>query len=234
MPHFNSMETDPNNPVYTALRDFGYRDVETRKLQGWSWVDRRAIGVPESNASRLEFRDKKVMVKIHPGLAMWRSTLCDRIAEAARQLSLREVFVDVAFITRNLHNALVESMTSSEGMNRLLHQVGEIGDGLAVGAEGLNEINCQGLSFAQVHLFKSGQDNIEGLERTGGCPLNNFLFGKLTRSFGYSGLGGKTAQEELRARIHEEHETLATITIRSASELANPTPAVKRALDRAK
>jgi hypothetical protein len=234
MPHFNSMETDPNNAVYTALRDFGQRDVETRKLQGWSWVNRRAIGVPESNASRLEFRDKKVMVKIHPGLAMWRSTLCDRIAEAKRQLALREVFVDVAFVTRNLHNALVENLTSTEGMDRLLHQVGEIGDGLAVGAEGLNEINCQGLSFAQVHLFKSGQENIEGLERTGGCPLNNFLFGKLTRSFGYSGLSGKTPAEELRARIHEEHETLATITVRSASEIASPTQTVKRALERAK
>jgi hypothetical protein len=234
MPHFNTIETDPNNPVYTALRDFGYRDIETKKLQGWSWVDRRAIGVPESNASRLEFRDKKVMVKIHPGLAMWRSTLCDRIGEAARQLSLREVFVDVALVTRNLHNALVEGMTSTEGMNRLLHQVGEIGDGLAVGGEGLNEIICQGLSFAQVHLFKSGQDNIEGLERTGGCPLNNFLFGKLTRSFGYSGLSGKTPREELRARIHDEHETLSTITVRSASEITSPAPTVKRALDRAK
>ncbi len=234
MPHFNSMETDPNNPVYTALRDFGYRDVETKKLQGWSWVNRRAIGVPESNASRLEYRDKKVMVKIHPGLAMWRSTLCDRIGEAKRQLALREVFVDVAFITRNLHNAIVANMTSTEGMNCLLHEVGGIGDGLAVGAEGLNEINVQALSFAQVHLFKSGQENIEGLERTGGCPLNNFLFGKLTRSFGYSGLGGKTPQEELRFRIHEEHETLATITVRSAAEIVNPTATVKRALDRAK
>jgi len=234
MPHFNTIETDPNNPVYTALRDFGYRDVETKKLQGWSWVNRRAIGVPESNASRLEFRDKKVMVKIHPGLAMWRSTLCGRIEEVARQLSLPEVFVDVALMTRNLHNALVEGMTSTEGMNRLIHQVSEVGDGLAVGGEGLNEIICQGLSFAQVHLFNSGQSNVEGLERTGGCPLNNFLFGKLTRSFGYSGLSGATPSEELRARLHEEHETLATITVRSASEIINPTPAVKRALDRAK
>jgi hypothetical protein len=174
------------------------------------------------------------MVKIHPGLAAWRSTLCDRIGEAKRQLSLREIFVDVALNSFNLHNALVEGMTSTEGMNRLLHQVGEIGDGLAVGGEGLNEVICQGLSFAQVHLFKSGQTSIEGLERTGGCPLNNFLFGKLTRSFGYSGLSGRNPGEELRARIHEEHETLATITIRSASEITNPNPAVKRALDRAK
>jgi hypothetical protein len=105
---------------------------------------------------------------------------------------------------------------------------------VAVGAEGLNEINFQALSFAQVHLFKSGQENIEGLDRTGGCPLNNFLFGKLTRSFGYSGLSGKTPQEELRSRIHDEHETLATITVRSAAEITDPTATVKRALDRAK
>ena len=234
MPHCNTLETDPNNPVYTALRDFGYRDVETKKLQGWSWVNRRAIGVPESNARRLEFRDKKVMVKIHPGLSMWRSTLCDRIAAAKQQLELREIFVDVALVSQNLHNALVEGITSTEGMNRLLHEVGEIGGGLAVGGEGLNEIICQGLSFAQVHLFKSGQTSIAGLERTGGCPLNNFLFGKLTRSFGYSGLGGKNADEELRARIHDEHEALPTITIGAASEIANPAPAVKRALDSAR
>ncbi len=226
MPHCNSMEADPNNPVYTALRDFGYRHVETKKLQGWSWVNRQAIGVPESNASRLEFRDKNVMVKIHPGLAMWRFTLCDRIREVASDLSLQQIFIDVAFITHNLDNAMVENMTSSEGINRLIHD--------AVGREGLNEITCQGLSFAQVHLFKSGQTNIEGLERTGGCPLGNFLFGKLTRSFGYSGLGGKTPQEELRARIHEEHETLATITVRSANEITNPTALVRQALDRAK
>lgn len=234
MPHFNTLEVDPNNPAYTAMRDFGYRHVETKKLQGWSWVNRRAIGVPESNASRLEFRDKKVMVKIHPGLAMWRWTLCDRIAEAARQLSLREVFVDVALVTQNLHNALVENITTSEGMNRLLHQVSEIGDGLAVGGEGLNEITCQGLSFAQVHLFKSGHENIAGLERTGGCPLNSFLFGRLTRFFGYSGLSGKSPAEELRARIHDEHEALATITVNTVEQITNPTPAVKRALDQTK
>jgi uncharacterized protein DUF6259 len=233
MPHFNTLETDPNNPVYTAMRDFSFRDVETKKLQGWSWVNRRAIGVPESNESRLEFRDKKVMVKIHPGLSMWRSMLCDRIGEAAHQLSLREVFVDVALNTFNLHNAIVEGMTSTEGMNRLLHQVAAVGDGLAVGGEGLNEIICQGQSFAQVHLFKSGHSNIDGLERTGGCPLNNFLFGKLTRSFGYGQLSGKTPREELRSRIHDEHETLATITLGSAAEITNPTADVKRALDRA-
>jgi hypothetical protein len=234
LPHFNSVETDPNHPVYTRLRDFQYRDVETKRLYGWSWVNQRSIGVPESNAARLRFRDKKVMVKIHPGLAMWRSLLCERIQENARALGLEAVFIDVTLVTANLHNALVEGMTSSEGMNRLIHEVGELGSGLSVGGEGLNEAIAPGLSFAQVHLFRSGHSNIEGLERTGGCALNDFLFGRICRSFGYSRLGGRDAAEELRARIHEEHNALPTITIRSAEEIDNPTPAVRRALERAR
>ncbi|MCW5977661.1 MAG: hypothetical protein KIT09_06270 [Bryobacteraceae bacterium] len=234
MPHFNTIETDPNHAVYNAVRDFQYRDIETKKLYGWSWVNQRAIGVPESNVSRLNHRNEKVMVKIHPGLSMWRSILCGRILEAAEKLALRNVFVDVALNTHNLHNCLVENMTSTEGMNRLLRQIGATGPGLGVGAEGLNEITFQGLSFAQVHLFKSWHSSVEGLERAGGCALNNFLFGKLCRSFGYSGLGGRNENEELRARIHEEHEALPTITVQSAKEIVNPTPAVKRALDRAR
>lgn len=75
---------------------------------------------------------------------------------------------------------------------------------------------------------------MEGLDRTGGCPLNNHLFGRLCRSFGYSGLGGRNADEELRARIHEEHGALPTITIRSAAEIASPTAAVKRTLEAAR
>jgi hypothetical protein len=234
MPHFNTLETDPNNPVYNQMRDFSYREIESKKLQGWSWVNRQAIGVPESNGSRLSHRSHKVMVKIHPGLSMWRSILCERILKSAKQASLAEVFVDVALVTQNLHNSLVENTTSSEGMRKLLWEIGELGGGLSVGAEGLNEVTFQSMSFAQVHLFRSAQKSVAGLERTSGCALNDFLFGKLTRSFGYSGLGGRNEDEELRARIHEEHGAMPTITIRSAAEIEQPSAAVKRALESAR
>ena len=68
MPHCNSLEVDPSHPVYAKVRDFQYREIESRKIMGWSWVAGKVLGVPESNASRLEHRDKKVMAKIHPGL----------------------------------------------------------------------------------------------------------------------------------------------------------------------
>jgi hypothetical protein len=231
MPHFNSIDMDPSNPVYTQVRDFQYRSVETKQLQGWSWYKSRVIGVPESNTNRLINRDKKVMVKIHPGLSMWRSVLGENILKAARELTLNTVFIDVTLCIWNIHNCVVESMTPPEGMNRLIRHVSELGNGLVVGGEGLNEITAQGQSFAQVHLFKSWQSSIEGLERAGGCNLNEILFGKLCRTFGYSSLGGRDKNEELRMQIHLEHNAIPTITIRSEEEIINPNPAVKRMLD---
>jgi hypothetical protein len=232
MPHFNLLEVDPSHPIYAQLRDFQYREIETKRLLGWSWVQGRPIGVPESNASRLGHRREKVMVKIHPGLTKWRSILCERIQQAARRHQLRDVFVDVALNSFNLHNCLVESTTSTEGVDRLVRQVA--GLGLNVGAEGLNETFIHSLCFAQVHLFRNLRSAKDGLDRTGGCPLNAFLFGGLVRSFGYNGLGGRNEEEELRAKVHESSGAMPTITIRTADEIANPTAAVKRALDAAR
>ena len=231
MPHFNSIDMDPSHPVYAQIRDFQYRDVETKQLQGWSWYKSRGIGVPESNLNRLNNRDKKVMVKIHPGLSMWRSVLGENILKAVRELSLDSVFIDVTLCIWNIHNCIVESMAPTEGMNRLIKHVAGLGDGLIVGGEGLNEITAQGQSFAQAHLFKSWQTSAEGLERAGGCNLNEFLFGKLCRTIGYSSLGGRNKDEELRMHIHLEHGAIPTITIRSAEEIINPNPAVKRILE---
>jgi len=233
MPHCNSVDMDPTHPVYAQVRDFQYRDIETGRLAGWSWHEGRVIGVPESNVARTEHRDKKVMVKIHPGLSMWRAILGESILRAARDLSLESVFIDVTLCSWNLHNCLVEDTTPTEGMKKLIAHVAGLGEGLMVGGEGLNEITMQGLSFAQAHLFQSWQATAEGLARTGGCALNHFLFGKLCRTFGYSGLSGATEEEQLRMRIHEEHGAIPTITIGSVEEIVRPNAAVKGVLDRA-
>jgi hypothetical protein len=233
MPHFNSVDMDPSNPVYARVRDFQYRDVETKRVQGWAWHENGVLGVPESSGTRMLHRDKKVMVKIHPGLALWRSILGNAILDAAALLDLESVFVDVTLVTQNLHNGLVEGVTSTEGMRKLVDHVAGLGKGLVVGGEGLNEVTAQGLSFAQAHLFRSWQENTAGLERTGGCPLNDLLFGRLCRTIGYSALSGTSEAEELRMRIHEEHGAIPTITIDSAEEILRPSPAVERTLRRA-
>jgi hypothetical protein len=233
MPHFNAVDMDPIHPVYQYVRDFQYRDLEHRRIQGWSWKDSKVLGVPESNATRLQHRDKNVMVKIHPGLSMWRSILGENIQKAARDLALETLFIDVTLTAYNMHNCWVESTTPNEGMKKLIHRIASLDKGLTVGGEGLNEITMQGLSFAQAHLFKSHQSNSEGLERAGGCALNEFLFGRLCRTIGYSGLGGRTPEEALRMRIHEEHNAIPTLTVNSAREITSPNPAVQKVLERA-
>ena len=233
MPHFNSVDMDPSQPVYARVRDFQYRDVETKRVQGWGWYEDRVIGVPESNGTRSLHRDKKVMAKIHPGLGLWRSTLGAAVQDAARALGLEAVFLDVTLVSQNLHDCFVEGRTSTEGMLRLVDHVAGLGDGLVVGGEGRNEVTAQGLSFAQAHLFRSWQENADGVERTGGCALDELLFGRVCRTIGYSGLSGRDAREELRLRLHEEHGAIPTITVDSAVEIRHPNAAVRRLLERA-
>ncbi len=167
MPHFNSIDMDPSHPAYAYVRDFQYRGIERHDLRGWSWYQGRGLGVPESNAARLTNRDKKVMIKVHPGLSMWRSILGLAILAAARDLAVDTTFIDVTLVTHNLHNCFVEAATPTEGMRKLIHHVATLGQGLVVGGEGLNEITMQGQSFGQAHLFKSWHQSIDGLERHG-------------------------------------------------------------------
>lgn len=235
MPHCNAVDMDPTHPAYNFLRDFQYRDVQTKRLHGWAYdIDARQIlGVPNSYHNLAQNRRRKVMVKIHPGLAMWRSILAENILGAVERVGTDAVFIDVTLCSHNLHNCLVENTTSSEGMNRLIREIAALGEGLAVGGEGLNEITFQGLSCAQAHLYMSWHTSVEGLERTGGCALNDFLFGSLCRTFGYSRLSGATEDEALRMRIHEAHSAIPTITVRSADEITAPNDAVRRELARA-
>lgn len=233
MPHFNAIDMDPSNPVYNQVRDFQYRSLEKKEIQGWSWIDGKVLGVPESNESRMNNRKNNVMVKIHPGLSLWRSILGENILQAKNELDLNCAFLDVTLVTQNLNNCLVESMTSTEGMKRLIEHIGQLGSGLVLGGEGLNEITMQGLSFAQAHLFRSWHDTINGIERTGNCNLNQVLFGDLCKIFGYSNMGGKDENEEKRMQIHLEHGGIPTITIRSVEEIKNPNVAVKRMMDMA-
>ena len=234
MPHFNAIDMDPTHPAYHYIRDFQYRDAVSQRVQGWSWYEGASRPVPESNATRMRSRDKKTMVKVHAGLSMWRSILAENIRQAAAALSLDCVFLDVTMNTWNLRRCMVENVTSTEGMKRLIAHMGLIDGVAAVGGEGRNEIVMQDEAFAQVHLFKSsGPQNIEGLERTGRCPLCEFLFGRWCRSFGYSHLAGQTPEQCLRMQLHVDLGAIRTLTVQSAGEIATPNESVDRLLSEA-
>jgi len=230
MPHFNSIDMDPSHPAYHYIRDFQYRNIETKMAQGWSWYNGATKPVPESNAARMRHRRHKTMVKVQPGLGLWRSLPAENIFPAAEKLSLEMVFLDVTPCTWNLHNCLVENTAPSEGMKQLMALIGSPGKGFVVAGEGRNEITIQNQAFFQVHLFRSSGPNVEGLERLKPCPLNEFLLGGWCRSFGYSLLGGQTPAKELRMRMHIARGAIPTLTVRSAAELEHPNQAVERIL----
>jgi len=232
MPHFNSIDMDPQNPVFHAVRDFVYQHLETGVREGWSWSRGQTLGVPSSNKALVNNRDKKVMVKIHPGLKAWRTILKENIAAAVRTHGLEAVFTDVTLNTGNLMNCLVDNMTSTEGMWHLLRELGEIDKGLVVGGEGRNEVIAQGQAFAQAHLLFSWHSTVDGLAGAQ-CDLGNRLYGDLCRCIGYSGLSGSSQESEQRIGAHEDQGTIPTITVSNAGEIINPNPVVKRLLEKA-
>ena len=225
MPHGNSVDMDPTHESYALFRDFEYIDIETRERHGWGWSDGKYLGVPSSNLNLTKNRHNKVMIKVHPASRMWRSVLWEALNGAAKSLNTDAVFIDVTLCTQNIHNCLLDGETPTEGMNGLIRHIASVNGGAAVGGEGLNEITFQGLSFAQAHLFNSHHVSAEGLERTGGINLNDFLFGDLCKTIGYTRLSGKTEDERLRMKIHEEHGAIPTVTL-SAKDLQDPNPAM--------
>ncbi|GIX06024.1 MAG: hypothetical protein KatS3mg115_0427 [Candidatus Poribacteria bacterium] len=233
MPHFNAIDMDPTHPTYPLFRDFQYRDIETGRVQGWTWVPGRSLPVPESNRSRLLHRDKKVMVKIHPGLAMWRSVLKEETARAVEELGLEAVFVDVTLCAWNTANALVENQTPAEGMARLIAELSRIGRGLLVGGEGRNEVTARHHGVTQAHLFRSWQTNLPELARLvedGLIPLNERIFGRWCRSIGYSKLSGSTEEERIRIRAHAVQGAIPTLTVYSPEAIRSPNPTVAEVL----
>ena len=79
----------------------------------------------------------------------------------------------------------------------------------------------------------SHQATCNGLERAGGCPVNDVLFGRLCRTFGYSGLSGRTEEEQLRSRVHLSLGAIPTITGLRPAEIRNPSPVVKELFEMA-
>jgi len=227
MPHCNSIDMDPTHPVYASVRDFQYRSLDSKRLQGWTWVEGSVKPVPESNSARLRHQDKKTMIKVHPGLGMWRSILTENVRLPVESLSLDSVFLDVTLCTWNLHNCLVDGTTSTEGMKRLTAQVAALKENLVVGGEGRNEVTMQDQGVAQVHLFPGSEEAMERLLDNGLCPLNEFMFGQWCRSFGYSNLGGRRREEHLRMKVHVALDAIPTLTIGSATALEQPNDAVR-------
>ncbi|MHB8094575.1 MAG: hypothetical protein ACYDH0_06500 [Candidatus Aminicenantales bacterium] len=231
--HCPALDMDPLHPAYNMIRDFQYRELENKKLIGWTWKGEGPV--PESHAARLLYPGRNVNMRMHPGLSMWRSLLAENIRALVETLSVDTIFLDVSMNTHNVANCLVENTPPTEGMVKLEKTIQSLGKGLILAGEGRNEMTVPYQAFSQVHIFKSWFENIEGLERIdqNPCLLGEFLFGRWSRSFGYHSLSGKTPAEEFRIRHQINMGAIPTVTIRTADEILNPNPTVHQILDSA-
>ena len=237
-PHMNVMEIDPSHSVYPMLSDFQMLNIDQKTVHGWSWDSSKGhyLGVPWTEYAKTDPRNRQynIMSKLHTGLSMWHSELYKRLREVAEKYPVAACFVDVAFCTYNLHNAIVEGRTSSEGVKDLIKMLSEIRGGLPIGGEGLNEITAQGLSFAQMHIYMNVHNSSPELERCGGdCAINNFILGELCMTVGYAGLSGASEAEYTRLRVYDDHNTIPTIITNDPNAILNPNPFIKSVFDKA-
>ncbi|NQT21764.1 MAG: hypothetical protein HQ592_18820 [Planctomycetes bacterium] len=232
MPHHNYFAIDPNHPAYRKLHEFVMREFGTGKLMGWRWKQ-GSVPIPQSWSGMKGMQDEKLMTYLHAGASTWRRLLVEQIARAAATHRLTAVFVDQTLCSFNLDNALVENLSSVEGMLALTRELSDLDGPLAIGGEGLNEMNVRYQSFAQAHLFNSHQKNCEHFTELDPVPVGDFLYGDLCKSMGYTNLAGDTPETAWRLEVHERLNALPSLVVRAPEDIQAPNPAVSRVLERA-
>ena len=99
--------------------------------------------------------------------------------------------------------------------------------------DGRNEVTMRSQAWGQVHLYKSWQTNLPGLEKLVTVPLGEFLYGDWCRAFGYTRLSGGNPDADLRLRLQLDQGSVPTITVRTVAEIENPNPGIKSMFDAA-
>jgi len=173
------------------------------------------------------------MAYVHSGSSTWRRELVWRVAEVLKKLGTGGVFVDQTLCTWNCDNGLVENISTSEGMVALTRELSELEGPPAIAGEGRNEMCMRYLSFAQAHLFTSWHKNCDKFEELDPAPVNELLYGELCKTIGYANLAGDDPDSNLRIETHHRLGALPTLCGVTPEQIENPTPGVRRILERA-
>ncbi|MCD6302269.1 MAG: hypothetical protein J7M15_01945 [Anaerolineae bacterium] len=198
MPHFNYFACWERHPLYARLRDWQVRDPYTNAPLGWYWP-------PESH-------EHTRMGYIHPGLALWRRTLIDRLRAACDELDVPAAFIDQTLCVWNADNALVENANMAQGLKRLQEQMAAIDPAVVLAGEGCHEISFQRECFAQAHILDGwrseglGQDQLDAVH-----PIGSYLWRDHTRLVGYYHLSPFDDDLALGAAIYQKMGAMPTI-----------------------
>ncbi|HHE73037.1 MAG TPA: hypothetical protein ENL34_12230 [Chloroflexi bacterium] len=149
-----------------------------------------------------------MLVNVHPAWSPWRRELTRQVAELIRELDLDSIFVDVSQYIHNSDNAVLEGLTYAEGSLKLIRELVELAPGFCVAGEGRNEISTQYLSVVQFHLYNfahvaaiNSEDVAWVTEAT--VPVNQMVFGDLTRGIGYNYGRGENRRVMIEATLRQ-------------------------------
>jgi len=219
MPHFNYFAVDMKHPIMREVGDYQLRSLDRNSPEGWYWP-------PETF-------DYTRMAYIHPGLGLWRSRLIDAVLEACDALGTDVAFLDQTLCTWNTDNGLVQGLTTIGGLRQLQEEFAAVRPGLVLAGEGLNEVSFRRQAFAQAHIY-SGWGRLDAGHVERACDLNAFLWSGYTRLIGYYHLTPGGEDFELGIQVYERMGALPTIVTGKPEDLLDPSPPVRRILDRAR
>ena len=63
-------------------------------------------------------------------------------------------------------------------------------------------------------------------------PVGEVLYGDLCRTMGYTNLAGDTPESQWRLTVHEKLGAIPSLAVKEARQIEDPTPGVRRVLDR--
>ena len=199
-PHCNSLEIDPSIPEFELVRDFRYRDADTRDAFGWGLGKNGFLGVPEENQSIRSHRHYNVMTKIHPALPAWQTLLTKNVKAAVDALKVDTMFMDVTLCMWSITQGLVNNTSVMGGMEQLFDVLNHIG-GVTYGGEGMNEMILF-QHFAQGHTAFLDDASRSRIPVKYYAPVNHLLMGELCHLIAYhSGHNAETNTEQLQCDL---------------------------------
>jgi Domain of unknown function (DUF6259) len=231
MPYFNFHGCDPTHPFFPKVSRYATADVMTRRVLGWRHDGKECRPFPQGYGRLKDLQDttgQTELAYIHPGSSVWRHELARRIAVIVDRFDLHGIFIDQTLATGNVDNGLVENLSPTDGMVALGRELRALRPDLAVAGEGVNEMSAQVCAFAQAHLFKSWHGNHPSLGDLEPVPVGKMLWGDICKIMGYLGLRGDTPESRLRMDLHRKLGALPTLTIHSAEQFENLSPAARR------
>jgi hypothetical protein len=210
-PHCNASQMSPDHPLFFSARDFCTRFANDYGWGGWSWLPVKGwkhFGPPQSYSHMPSHKDWNILVNVHLAWSPWRRELTRRIAEIKQNLKLDSVFVDVSQNIHNSDNAVLESLTLSEGNQTLIRELAELGNGFCVSGEARNEISTQFLTIVQFHNYNwahamaMDEKDVSWVEEAT-IPFNEYLFKGLARGIGYNYSKGENRMPMIKATLKQ-------------------------------